>query len=522
MTNKKRLWAKRFLCVFLSVVMVIGLVPMMAFAVENKDSITVDNDVKLYASGKYRYYDCVTKKTSVTEPESGSYVHFIPDFSNGSVNVLELCNYEGGYISYESSNTHGLQINLIGENTITHEKDGKSKGILSGKDLYIFGATSGAKLNINVKSTSTKSSDNALGIFMIKSELTIGGYAKVNINVEGEASVIGIHCSKTNIISSPEKGVTLQGNASLNINCVVRSKEFHGSTSCINSETLKINTKGDFTATIGPNSEELDTDNYSLYVLSTTIDFVRNMKVKGTRDSSTRNDGSIRYFDSSSDGNVRFDENKLAYNCGTDNVAEWRGIAGEKPLTLTVKGGRIKQTGKSTGRYFERDKVEIEAETDYLPSYEGSTFRRWYLVTDTGKKVAFSEGKTSTCYFYMCDGDGKDCTVWADINVYKNAFSHIPSKNTTRIDFYPANTTENSDIRLFQSHLVKSGGNADNPDDIAVDSTVYAGSSFNKTQLPEGSYQIASKMTPVVGTDDPWYYSEPFAVFYDTFVVQPM
>ena len=175
---------KRLLSLLLALAMLVGLMPMTVFAVQNGDEVKVDGGVKLggYGSTSF-YYDCDTKTVCNTAPESGSYAHFIPDYSgSGSVNVLELCNYTGGAIEYDSSNTHDWQINLIGENTITVEADSYAQGILSCKDLYIFGDRAGAKLTVNAKTASTDQNKWAVGIFMMyESDLIIGGYAVASV-----------------------------------------------------------------------------------------------------------------------------------------------------------------------------------------------------------------------------------------------------------------------------------------------------------------------------------------------------
>ena len=184
MSNTKEAKPKRLLSLFLALVMVLGLLPVTAFAVQNGDEVEVDGDVELGGYFQKFYYDCATKTVCDTVPESGSYAHFIRDYSGGSVNVLELCNYTGGAIEDDSSNTHDWQINLIGENTITVEADSYAQGILSCKDLYIFGDRAGAKLTVNAKTTSTDKNKWAVGIFMMyESDLIIGVYADVTVNV---------------------------------------------------------------------------------------------------------------------------------------------------------------------------------------------------------------------------------------------------------------------------------------------------------------------------------------------------
>ena len=75
---------------------------------------------------------------------------------------------------------------------------------------------------------------------------------------------------------------------------------------------------------------------------------------------------------------------------------------------------------------------------------------------------------------------------------------------------------------MYDNCLVKNGGNADNPDDVVITTgQLYFGSQFTKDQLPEGIYQVASKVNYGYGTLNPWFYSDPFAVFYSTFVTQP-
>ena len=521
MSNTKEAKPKRLLSLFLALVMVLGLLPVTAFAVQNGDEVEVDGDVELGGYFQKFYYDCATKTVCDTVPESGSYAHFIPDYSgSGSVNVLELCNYNGGAIKYDSSNTHDWQINLIGENTITVEADGYAQGILSCKDLHIFGDRAGAKLTVNAKTTSTDKNKWAVGIFMMyESDLIIGGYADVTVNVEGETQVTGIGSVHSNYFgSSFGGGVTLQGNASLKIDCAVRFSQMFLSTACIYARSLKVNTKGDLTATIAPTNSEDTMGCYSVSVTYATLDYVRKMTVKGTMTKVQKsNHGSINGFDSSSDGKIRFDEDVLAYNCTSDNVAMWRGNSGEKPVTLTVQGGNIKDMGTSTGRFFQDDKVQISCWTDYVPEFEGAQFRRWYRITDDGKRVPFYEGSDSTCYYYISDGEGGDSTLWADINVFKSAFSYIYS-NKSRVAFSPVGDS----IRLYDNCLVKNGGSADNADDVVITTgQLYFGSEFTKDQLPEGIYQVASKVNAGYGTLNPWFYSDPFAVFYSTFVTQP-
>ena len=520
--------AKRVITIMLALAMVFALMPQLpgtdstAFAVQNDNEVKVDGGVKLggYGSTNF-YYDCDTKTVCNTAPESGSYAHFIPDYSgSGSVNVLELCNYTGGAIEYDSSNTHDWQINLIGENTITVEADSYAQGILSCKDLYIFGDRAGAKLTVNAKTASTDQNKWAVGIFMMyESDLIIGGYADVTVNVEGETQVTGIGSVHTNYFgSSFGGGVTLQGNASLKIDCAVRFSQMFTSTACIFARSLKVNTKGDLTANIASTNSEDAKGCYSVSVTYATLDYVRKMTVKGTMAKAQKSDhGSIKGYDSSSDGKIRFDEDVLAYNCTSDNVAIWRGNSGEKPVTLTVQGGNIKDMGASTGRFFQDDKVQISCWTDYVPEFEGAQFRRWYRITDDGKRVPFYEGSDSTCYYYISDGEGGDSTLWADINVYKRVGSDI-NYNKSRVAFYSVSDS----IRLYDSCLVKNGGNADNPDDVVITTgNLYSGSQFTKDQLPEGIYQVASKVNLSYGTLNHWFYSEPFAVFYSTFVTQP-
>ena len=521
--------SKKILSLLLILVMAAAVLPSdlltvteEAFAVQNDDEVKVDGGVKLggYGSTSF-YYDCDTKTVCNTAPESGSYAHFIPDYSgSGSVNVLELCNYTGGAIEYDSSNTHDWQINLTGENTITVEADSYAQGILSCKDLYIFGDRAGAKLTVNAKTASTDQNKWAVGIFMMyESDLIIGGYADVTVNVEGETQVTGIGSVHTNYFgSSFGGGVTLQGNASLKIDCAVRFSQMFTSTACIFARSLKVNTKGDLTANIASTNSEDAMGCYSVSVTYATLDYVRKMTVKGTMAKAQKSDhGSINGYDSSSDGKIRFDEDVLAYNCTSDNVAMWRGNSGEKPVTLKVQGGNIKDMGTSTGRFFQDDKVQISCWTDYVPEFEGAQFRRWYRITDDGKRVPFYEGSDSTCYYYISDGEGGDSTLWADINVYKSAFSYIYS-NYSRINFSPVGDS----IRLYDNCLVKNGGNADNPDDVVITTgQLYFGSQFTKDQLPEGIYQVASKVNYGYGTLNPWFYSDPFAVFYSTFVTQP-
>ena len=529
MKKDKRIKPKRIVSLLLVFAVTVAMIPAgpfsvteEAFAVQNGDEVKVDGGVKLggYGSTSF-YYDCDTKTVCNTAPESGSYAHFIPDYSgSGSVNVLELCNYTGGAIEYDSSNTHDWQINLTGENTITVEADSYAQGILSCKDLYIFGDRAGAKLTVNAKTASTDQNKWAVGIFMMyESDLIIGGYADVTVNVEGETQVTGIGSVHTNYFgSSFGGGVTLQGNASLKIDCAVRFSQMFTSTACIFARSLKVNTKGDLTANIASTNSEDAMGCYSVSVTYATLDYVRKMTVKGTMDKAQKSDhGSIKGYDSSSDGKIRFDEDVLAYNCTSDNVAMWRGNSGEKPVTLKVQGGNIKDMGTSTGRFFQDDKVQISCWTDYVPEFEGAQFRRWYRITDDGKRVPFYEGSDSTCYYYISDGEGGDSTLWADINVYKSAFSYIYS-NYSRINFSPVGDS----IRLYDNCLVKNGGSADNADDVVITTgQLYFGSQFTKDQLPEGIYQVASKVNAGYGTLNPWFYSDPFAVFYSTFVTQP-
>ena len=529
MKKDKRIKPKRIVSLLLVFAVTVAMIPAgpfsvteEAFAVQNGDEVKVDGGVKLggYGSTSF-YYDCDTKTVCNTAPESGSYAHFIPDYSgSGSVNVLELCNYTGGAIEYDSSNTHDWQINLTGENTITVEADSYAQGILSCKDLYIFGDRAGAKLTVNAKTASTDQNKWAVGIFMMyESDLIIGGYADVTVNVEGETQVTGIGSVHTNYFgSSFGGGVTLQGNASLKIDCAVRFSQMFTSTACIFARSLKVNTKGDLTANIASTNSEDAMGCYSVSVTYATLDYVRKMTVKGTMDKAQKSDhGSIKGYDSSSDGKIRFDEDVLAYNCTSDNVAIWRGNSGEKPVTLTVQGGNIKDMGASTGRFFQDDKVQISCWTDYVPEFEGAQFRRWYRITDDGKRVPFYEGSDSTCYYYISDGEGGDSTLWADINVYKSAFSYINS-NKSGVAFYSVSDS----IRLYDYCLVKNGGSADNPDDVVIKTgNIYTGSQFTKDQLPEGIYQVASKVNLSYSTLNHWFYSEPFAVFYSTFVTQP-
>ena len=352
MSNTKEAKPKRLLSLFLALVMVLGLLPVTAFAVENGDCVKVDGGVELGGFSQKFYYDCATKTVCDTVPESGSYAHFIRDYSGGSVNVLELCNYTGGTIQYDSSNKRDWQINLIGENTITVEADGAVQGILSCKALHIFGDRAGAKLTVNAKTTSTDKNKWAVGIFMMyESDLIIGGYADVTVNVEGETQVTGVGSVHSNYFgSSFGGGVTLQGNASLKIDCAVRFSQMFLSTACIYARSLKVNTKGDLTATIAPTNSEDTMGCYSVSVTYATLDYVRKMTVKGTMTKVQKsNHGSINGFDSSSDGKIRFDEDVLAYNCTSDNVAQWRGSSGEKPVTLTAASSRTTRCRSPAG-----------------------------------------------------------------------------------------------------------------------------------------------------------------------------
>ncbi|MGN0681367.1 MAG: hypothetical protein ACI4LY_05110, partial [Candidatus Fimisoma sp.] len=90
--------SKKILSLLLILVMAAAVLPAdlltvteEAFAVQNGDEVKVDGDVELGGYFQKFYYDCATKTVCDTVPESGSYAHFIPDYSgSGSVNVLEL------------------------------------------------------------------------------------------------------------------------------------------------------------------------------------------------------------------------------------------------------------------------------------------------------------------------------------------------------------------------------------------------------------------------------------------------
>ena len=114
MKKDKRIKPKRIVSLLLVFAVTVAMIPAgpfsvteEAFAVQNGDEVKVDGGVELGGYFQKFYYDCATKTVCDTVPESGSYAHFIPDYSgSGSVNVLELCNYTGGAIEYDSSNTH--------------------------------------------------------------------------------------------------------------------------------------------------------------------------------------------------------------------------------------------------------------------------------------------------------------------------------------------------------------------------------------------------------------------------------
>ena len=58
----RKMKPKRLLSLFLALIMVLGLLPVTAFAVQNDNEVKVDGGVKLggYGSTSF-YYDCDTK-----------------------------------------------------------------------------------------------------------------------------------------------------------------------------------------------------------------------------------------------------------------------------------------------------------------------------------------------------------------------------------------------------------------------------------------------------------------------------
>ena len=501
MKTKKR---GKILSLLLALSMLVGMVPLSVIPASAADETAAEPFSEIYIDVE------TASGTETRTMRNGSYLDGDYNLQYSPPSGGLLARYQDGVLTLSGCHCKGIRtptleqghltIDLIGENTIDAERQsGISLNGRSGSSLTITSQWGGS-LAISVLSNGYRGI-NAADTTNFHYSLTIGGNAKIAINVRGDGQASGIAGNDISIIDQASVDITVGGltHAASNdgfINGIVIGNSLSGPCNFLLDTTGKVNIDvSDINADEG----------YSTginAVGSRDLRHVGEMTIRwATTDSRYGSPLSPAGTEFSQEHAINIDEN----NC----YASYR--AG-KPYTVNVSYGKLTGKGvpypKQSGNFLWYDTITLSA-NDYPVSDSDPTlvpFLRWETeqgtITDPtskhGAKLDFLDVPTS-----------QQIKVEAVHGAFSEVPVFVPTEEGKGTLFFKLFRGGGRNLNLVKADTLDVvGASFISSSDVTGEATRY--NNFAEKILPAGEYRM--QVDYGKGT----FYSQPFTIDYTT------
>ena len=501
MKTKKR---SKILSLLLALSMLVGMVPFSVIPASASDETAAEPFSEIYIDVE------TASGTETREMTNGSYLDGDYNLQSSLPSGGLLARYQDGVLTLSGCHCKGIRtprleqghltIDLIGENTIDAERQsGISLRGRSGSSLTITSQWEGS-LAISVLSDGYRGID-AADTTNIHYSLTIGGNAKIAINVRGDGQASGIAGNDISIIDQASVDITVGG-----LTHAASNDGFINGISIGNSSSGPCNFLLDTTGKVNIDVSDINADaGYSTGINAAGSQDLRHVGEMTIRWATTDS----RYGSPLSPEGTEFSQ-EHAVNIDRDNCyASYR--AG-KPYTVNVSYGKLTGKGvpypKQSGNFLWYDTITLSA-NDYPVSDSDPTlvpFLRWEAQQGTitgptvknGAKLDFLDPPTADRI---------------EVEAVHGAFSEVPvfvpteeGKGTLFFKLFRGGGARLYLVKADTLEAVESSFSSSS--DVTGEATYYY--IYGENLRPAGEYRMRVRY----GTEI--FYSQPFTIDYTT------